>query len=147
MNIERPYLSHHFRVSFLGIGGLSERNTHFQSVSGLSVSFEPEPHKEGGEPRFSHKLTDTPSYGPLVLKRGLIDDLELWAWCTATFTTMHTVPVNMVISLLGSDHMPVKNWFVVGAIPKGWSTSNFNAESTNIMIETITLNYQYFIRI
>lgn len=142
-----PYLSHHFRVSFLGIG-VTEASAHFQSVKGLDVRAGAEAGvAEGGEPRFSHNLTDRASYGPLVLTRGVTRDLELWAWCTATFNTMHTVPVNLVVSLLGDDHLPVMNWFVIGAIPSSWSTSGLDAGKTEVLIESFTLKYQYFIRL
>lgn len=142
-----PYLSHHFVVSFLGLGP-DQYLAQFKSVSGLDVTAGVDNgHAEGGEPRFSHDLTDRASYGPLVLERGVTHDLSLWQWCTETFNTMHTKPVNMVISLLGDDHQPVMNWFVIGAIPKSWKTSGMNAMKTEVLIETFTLNYQYFIRI
>jgi phage tail-like protein len=134
-------------VSFL-IPGLPESSAHFKSVTGLDVTAGTKGgHAEGGEPRFNHNLTDTASYGPLTLSRGVTNDVDLWAWCTATFNTMHTVPVNLVVSLLGDDHQPVMNWFVVGAIPHTWKTSGLDAGKTEVLIETFTLNYQYFIRI
>jgi len=147
MEIPRPYLSHHFRVTFLGIGGVSGRNAHFKSVSGLDVSYVPDPHAEGGEPRFKHQLTNRSTWGPLNLERGLIEDVELYAWCTATFNTMHTIPTNLIVSLLGEDHQPVMSWFVVHAIPIKWSVDGFDATTTKVMIESFQLSYQYFIRI
>jgi phage tail-like protein len=147
MAAEYPYLSHHFKVTFLGVGGITGKSAQFKSVSGLDVSYVPASLAEGGEPRFKHQLTDRPTWGPLTLERGLIDDFELWAWCTATFTTMHTIPTNLIVSLLGDDHQPVMSWFVVHAIPMKWSTDGFDATSTKVMIESFQLSYQYFIRI
>ena len=49
-----PPVGFHFKVEFMGIG--NDNDSRFQSVSGLTVEYETESFKEGGENRFEHKL-------------------------------------------------------------------------------------------
>jgi phage tail-like protein len=49
-----------------------------------------------------------------------------------------------MISLLNEDHLPLCNWYVVNAIPKQLQISGINAMNNEIVVETLTLNYQYF---
>ena len=65
-------------------------------------------------------------------------------WCKNAFENFVFEPVNIIISLLNENHVPIQSWYVVNAIPKKWSVSNFNAERSEIVIESITLSYQYF---
>ena len=65
-------------------------------------------------------------------------------WCKNAFENFVFEPVNIIISLLNENHIPIQSWYVVNAIPKKWSVSSFNAEQSSIVIESITLSYQYF---
>ena len=57
----------------------------FQSVSGLSVEYDTEEYKEGGENRFTHKLPVRTKYSDLVLKRGLLTGSAVTGWFLAAF--------------------------------------------------------------
>ncbi|HHG84044.1 MAG TPA: phage tail protein [Bacteroidetes bacterium] len=144
-----PHTGFHFRVSFMipGTKDLSPVEAHFQSVSGLDGGFSSVNYAEGGIAGYSHKLTDRSSFGPLVLKRGMTEDKALSRWCEATFLTMRTVPVNVLVSLLDSKQEPVENWLVIHAIPTKLNTSGFDATSSQVVMETLTMDYQYFIRV
>ena len=60
---------------------------------------------------------------------------------------MRTIPVNVLVSLLDSQQEPVDNWLVINAIPTKLNTSGFDATTSSVVFETLTMNYQYFIRI
>lgn len=139
-----PIVGFHFSVNFELIPQFSI-DTKFQSVSGLKVTLETEAYKEGGENRFKHNLPLNSGYSDLVLKRGLTSNLSgLTMWCNEALENFVFSPANLVISLLNENGIPVKVWYVSHAIPLSYTFSDFNAEESNIVIETITLKYNFF---
>ena len=135
-------VSFHFLVGFLDFKMAPD--FHFQSVTGLNVNLETETYREGGENRFIHTLPVRANYTNLILKRGLLTDSKVIDWCMDTFNNMEVKPVNLVVSLLNDVHVPIMSWNVVNAFPVKWSISNFDAETSQLAIETIELKYQYF---
>src|SRR5512138_1515527 len=65
-----PPWGFYYRVEF-GISK-NKNDVRFQSVSGLSVEYDTEEYKEGGENRFTHKLPVRTKYADMVLKRGML---------------------------------------------------------------------------
>lgn len=135
-----PPLGFHFKVEFANHIGEYE----FQSVSGLNVEFETEQVAEGGENRFKHKLPVSTRYPNLVLKRGIRVDSSLTKWCREALEDFDIKPTNITISLLNEEHEPLMTWNVVHAYPIKWSVSEFNAEKSQLAIESIELAYNYF---
>ncbi|MFB6317224.1 phage tail protein [Saccharicrinis sp. FJH54] len=135
-----PPLAFHFKVTFNNVEG----ETAFQSVDGLTVELETEQVAEGGENRFKHVLPVRSKYPHLVLKRGLITNSDLIKWCREALEDMVIEPTDITISLLNEKHEPLMTWNVAHAYPVKWSVSNFNAEESKLVIETIELTYNYF---
>jgi phage tail-like protein len=135
-----PPLGFHFKVEFANISGEYQ----FQSVSGLNVELETEQVAEGGENRFKHKLPVSTRYPNLVLKRGIRVDSALTKWCREALEDFDIKPTNLTISLLNEEHEPLMSWNVVHAYPIKWSVSEFNAEKSQLAIESIELAYNYF---
>ena len=135
-----PPLGFHFKVEFANISGEYQ----FQSVSGLNVELETEQIAEGGENRFKHKLPVSTRYPNLVLKRGIKVDSALTKWCREALEDFDIKPTNITISLLNENHEPLMTWNVVHAYPLKWSVSEFNAEKSQLAIESIELAYNYF---
>ena len=135
-----PPLGFHFKVEFANQIGEYE----FQSVSGLNVEFETEQVAEGGENRFKHKLPVSTRYPNLVLKRGIRVDSSLTKWCREALEDFDIKPTNITISLLNEEHEPLMTWNVVHAYPIKWSVSEFNAEKSQLTIESVELAYNYF---
>lgn len=121
-----------------------DKDSKFQSVSGLSVEYETETIKEGGENRFVHELPIRTKYNTLILKRGLLVDSDVVKWCLDAFENRSFEPSDIQINLLNEELKPLKTWSVVHAWPKKWSVSDFNAEENAIVIETLELSYRYF---
>ncbi len=139
-----PPVGFHFGVEFTNLGK-NDNDTRFQSVTGLSVDYETETFKEGGENRFEHVLPVRTKYTDLVLKRGLLaKDSNVFEWCMKAFQQREFKVTNLLITLLNENHEPLKTWNVVNAWPKKWSVSDFNAETNAIVIETLELKYNYF---
>lgn len=146
--IDYPYqtVGFHFRVSIPGGKGI---DASFQSVAGLEVQFDTETIKEGGENRFEHVLPVRKKYPDLVLKRGLVspgDLSELTKWFSKTFgETINIEPRDLDIQLLNEKHEPIMKWRVIHAWPKNWKVGELNAEKSEVLIETLELNYNRFV--
>ena len=120
-------------------------DTQFQSVSGLKVTMGTDPISEGGQNRYKYNLPTKASYEKLILKRGMTKDLSgLKMWANSAIEDFVFAPSNLIVSLLNEKGNPTKVWYVAQAIPVGLSISDFNAEANSLVIETFTLDYQYF---
>ena len=138
-----PAVNFHFIVGF-ELFPQSPRDVMFQEVSGLNVDVEMEEIKEGGENRFVHQLPTRTKYSDLVLKRGILIDSGVTEWIKSGVEDFEYQPINLLISLLNAEHIPLTSWHVTNAIPKKWEVSSFNAMNGEVVVETITLGYQYF---
>jgi phage tail-like protein len=137
-----PPVGFHFKVEFVGIG--NDNDIRFQSVGGLSVEYDTETFKEGGENRFEHKLPVRTKYPDLSLKRGMLTDSKVIAWCINAFQNREFRPAEINVTLMNEEHQPLKTWNIVKAWPRKWSVSDFNAQENSVVIETLELSYSYF---
>lgn len=122
----------------------NKNDVRFQAVSGLSVEYDVEEYKEGGENRFTHKLPGRTKYADLVLKRGMLTDSEVTKWCLAAFRDRDFKPADISVILMNEKGEPLRTWNVAHAIPKKWSVTDLNANDNAVVIETLELIYQYF---
>ena len=137
-----PPVGFHFAVRF-SISD-AENDLQFQSVSGLSVEYDVETIKEGGENRFEHKIPVRTKYSDLVLKRGFLNDSQVLKWCLDAFENRTFTPADVQIILYNEKHEPLKTWNVSHAWPRKWSVSDFNAEESSLVIESLELSFRYF---
>lgn len=137
-----PPVGFHFQVTFKDMS--DEIDTRFQEVTGLTVTVNTEDVEEGGQNRFVHKLPKGTSYDSLVLKRGIIKNSKLAEWCRKAVEELTFEPKDILVSLLNEEHKELCSWNVVHAYPVRWAFSGLNAESGELLIETMEFNYQYF---
>ena len=116
----------------------------FQSVSGLSVEYDYESFKEGGENRFEHKLPVRTKYADMVLKRGMLTGSEVIQWFLEAFRDRKFEPANVNVILMNEKSEPLRTWKVSQAIPKKWLVSDLNANENALVVETMELSYRYF---
>ena len=116
----------------------------FQSASGLSVEYDFEEFREGGENRFVHKLPVRTKYNDLVLKRGMLVGSATVKWFLAAFRDREFEPRMVYVILLNDKNEPLRTWNVVHAVPKKWTVSDFNANENSVVVETLELTYRYF---
>ncbi len=138
-----PPLGFYYSVDF-GLGKKNRGDARFQSVSGLSVEYEYETFKEGGENRFEHKLPVRTRYADLVLKRGMLTDSPFVEWMLKAFRDREFEPADLNVILLNEKGEPLRTWKVAHAIPKKWSISDLDSQSSSIVVETMECTYQYF---
>lgn len=116
----------------------------FQTVSGLAVEYDYESFKEGGENRFEHKLPGRTRYLDMVARRGMLTDSAVIKWFLAAFRDREFRPADINVILMNEKGEPLRTWKVAHAIPKKWLVSDFNANESSIVIETMELTYRYF---
>jgi phage tail-like protein len=141
-----PPWGFYYKVEFHIAGGdpLPTDDARFQSVSGLSVEYDYESFKEGGENRFEHKLPVRTKYADLVLKRGMLTGSGVIKWFLAAFGNREFAPADVSVILMNEKSDPLRTWNVAHVIPKKWLVSDFNANENSIVIETMELTYRYF---
>jgi phage tail-like protein len=83
-------------------------------------------------------------YSDLVLKRGMLNDSTVIKWFLAAFQHREFTPADVSVILMNEQGDPLRTWNVVHAIPKKWLVSDFNANESSIVIETMELTYRYF---
>lgn len=137
----------HFKVIFSGLSNQAEVDGRFKSVTGLDAQIETEIIKEGGENRFEHVVPTRRKYSDLVLQRGLLSPASssaVTAWCKKAFDRFEITPITMQVHLLNESHAPIMKWDIIHAWPKSWKTAELNAERSEVLIETLELNYNYY---
>jgi len=140
-----PPWSFYYKVEFLlGGGPAPTDDVRFQTVSGLSVEYDYESFKEGGENRFEHKLPVRTKYADMVLKRGMLMGSQVLDWFTSAFRDRQFSPSDINVILMNEKGDPLRTWNVAHAIPKKWLVSDFNANENSVVIETMELTYRYF---
>jgi phage tail-like protein len=138
-----PFTGFHFLVVF-EIFPQAPNDFRFQEVTGLTVDVTLDTYNEGGENRFVHRLPGRTRYSDLVLKRGMMLVSGVTAWVVDAIENFNYQPTNMLISLLNEDHLPVSSWYITNAIPIKYDVTGFNAEQNQIVVESLTLRYEYY---
>lgn len=142
-----PLVGFYFRV-FFQFQPIMNIDGSFQSVSGLKATLETEAIAEGGINRYKHQLPLRTSYQDLVLKRGMVSNLSvLTKWCALALEDYVFAPVDLTVLLMNENSMVSKGWYISHAIPVSYEIGEFNAEESKLVIESITLKYNYFTEI
>lgn len=143
MTVYAPPVGFHFSVTF-DLPQATAKDVRFRDVAGLTMELEEFSYAEGGENRFSHRLPVRGRYPDLVLKRGLLIDSGLKDWIRDAVQNFVVQPVTVWIKLLNPDHEPLQTYTVTHAWPKKWSISDFSAESSAVVVESLELAYRQF---
>ena len=109
----------------------------FAHVKGLSREVKLESHREGGVNDYEHKLVTQVSYPVVVLERGLALD-DLWKWALAAAdgdVTRKTIWVR----LQDEANQKAWAWQIENAFPVKWSSSDLDAASSQVVMESLEL--------
>lgn len=113
----------------------------FTECSGLQVETEVQEYVEGGLNDYAHHFRGRTKYSPLILKRGLTINNQLWRWhqevVQGTFERK-----NGTIYLLDVTHIPVIWWNFKKAFPAKWTGPELRANSSDVAIESVELIHQ-----
>jgi phage tail-like protein len=125
-----------FTVDGLTIGAFTE-------VSGLTVQIEVEEVAEGGQNQYTHKLPGRMKWPNLVLKRGVTDTDNLFAWFQKSsgngFNGAHNVLErrNGSIELKDAAGETVRTWVFSQAYPVKWTGPKLAAGSRDLAVEEL----------
>jgi len=125
-----------FEVGARKIGALTE-------VSGLSVQIDVEELAEGGQNAFTHRLLGRMKWPNLVLKRGITNTDELFAWlceCSGEGLTGNGNKIkaeNGKVSVLDAKGQPMRTWEFIAAKPVKWSGPRLAASSRDLAVEEL----------
>jgi len=143
-----PPASFYFQLQFANIS--AGQDNAFQEAAGLSVEWEMEEYREGGQNQYRHQLPTVARHGNLVLRRGFVSaSSPLAAWCSAALAADFSTPIQpqgVLLSLLNADGTPLAAWSLLDAWPVKWSMSEFKAQESALAIETLEFAYSTFQR-
>jgi phage tail-like protein len=127
-----PFHGFRFRVEFDQVqhGG-------FARVKGLVRETKIETRREGGVNDFEHKFASLTSYGNLTLERGLADDF-LWSW-QEDVVEGKIERRTLTISLHDETDTEVWRWLIEGAFPVKWTGTDLDAQSGQVVVESVEL--------
>jgi phage tail-like protein len=135
-------LSFRFAVLFFA-GGLipNPLDIRFRRVSGLGATVSLKTHAEGGQNLYAHRFPEAIGYQNLVLERSapLISPLDIEF--NAALSLFKFSASNVLVTLLDDGGTPTAGWMFLKTFPVRWSTSDLDAGSNGIVIDTMELAY------
>jgi phage tail-like protein len=132
-----PVLAFCFAVE---IGGILVAG--FSEASGLQAEIEVQDYREGGVNEYTHKFAGPVKYpSNLILKKGITDNTELWAWYRNVMSgKFKRQPVNVV--LMNSAGEVWRRWRLQNAYPVKWTGPDMKAATSEVAIETLELAHE-----
>lgn len=146
LKLQDPPLAFRFGVFFLIKGIIPNPiDIRFQKVSGLSASIETSSQQEGGKNegsgfRFPEKVT----YENLRLERGMAHLSPLSMQIDQAISELKLYPSDVLVILFDEANVPFSSWLFLKAYPIKWSMSDLDANSNQVIIETMELAYSRF---
>lgn len=138
-----PPLGFRFGVFFFAGGVVpNPLDFRFRKVSGIGATVATRSVNSGGQNLYSYKLPDRVQYENLVLERGLAIGSPLVAEFNAAMSMFQFTPSNVLVTLLDEGGAPVSSWLFTNAYPVKWTVANLDADSNQVVIETMELAYQ-----
>jgi len=142
LTIARELLGFRFGVFFFVLGVVpNPLDIRFQKVKGLAATVKTTPVSEGGQNLYTQQLPTKVEYGNLVLERGMLVGSPLNIEFNLAMTLFKFAPSNVLVTLFDESSIPVSAWLFIKAFPVKWATSDLDATSKNVLIDTLELSY------
>ena len=136
--LQSPMRGFRFTVNFEGLGTSS-----FKTCSGVDATVDTTEYREGGFGYLTkRKLPGLVQYGDIELTKGLYSDPLLYNFFNDYLEGNNFNPVNAVITIYDNAANPQASWSVINAWPTSYKSSEFSADSSDILIETLTLTHE-----
>lgn len=134
-----PLQKFKFRVSIPGLAPALG----FQKVSGLKREVGVVEYREGGHD-YAHKLVGQEVVEPVVLERGTYTSQDLYELYKKTLTNPD-FRTTVTIEQLDRLGKVARKWVLAEAWVKSWESSDLDAESEDVAIEKIEIEFEYFL--
>ncbi|APR38209.1 phage tail protein [Paraburkholderia sp. SOS3] len=146
--MERPFyqpsVSHRFSVTFwiesVPVPDIIDAS--FQRITGLGRELGVTAYSEGGENLRNRFFADKIQHGSLVMERGVMLLTPLSVLFNRQLLGGKVMYLNAVISLFDPWPLPLTNWVITKALPVRWQTGDLDANSNQVLINTLELRYQ-----
>jgi phage tail-like protein len=127
-----------FHVSIDGMGDPA----FFKSVTGLKYEMETVTHREMGQNATTYQLVGGTKWSNVTLKQGFTKDSKLLDWRDEWLIPTQGTRQKVTITLLDTALKPQKTWNLHRAFPVKWEISEFDAQKSELAIETIELAHE-----
>jgi phage tail-like protein len=137
-----PYPQHNFLV-WLGIGDTDSVQAGFQEVSPIGVTVDVIEYRNGNDGLNSvRKLTGLHKVPDVTFKRGIIGSLDLYQWLDQVRRGDQGAIRDCYVHLLNEEQEVVQTWNLFRARVVKHVSGPFNARSSELAIEELTLAYE-----
>ncbi len=114
----------------------------FAECTGLEATMEPKTIKEGGRNWGAVQRMGIISFGTVVLKRGLTQTDDLWAWFNLVGEGAYAQRLNVTITLFDQAGKGIFSWKLLKAIPTKFKAPDLNAKNNEVAIEELHLVHE-----
>lgn len=117
----------------------------FSEVSGLEVTMTPKSIREGGRNWGEVHLAGPTSFAPIVLKRGVTSNEELWQWFDLTHRQQrYDLRYAGEIDVLApdDDSRVLLRWQLEKVIPSKFRGASLNSTVNQVAVEELTLLHE-----
>jgi len=119
----------------------------FTECLGLGVRIEPIRYRESGNADVVRSLPGPVAYSEVILRYGLTDSLELWAWVKDTAAGSVVRKPVTIVQLANNGTEQRITWNLAGAWPCQWSGVPFDALGREAAIEELRLAFDHLERV
>jgi phage tail-like protein len=116
----------------------------FAECDGLEMTMEPKTVDAGGVNDRQVHLLGPVKYGQITLKRGMTNNLQLWAWFTQGTRPGSVLPAHGKITMWASDGTPALEFTLEGCLPVKMRAPSLNAREGLVAVEEISLVCEKF---
>ena len=132
--LKYPIRGHRFTVTMDNLGIIS-----FKSVEGFSIETSPVEYREGGFGRLTvRKLPGLVTYGDITLTKGMYQGKDLYDYFMGYINGKITIVSHMDIQAYDNTDLAIARWTVINAWPTRYESTGLNADSAEILIETVS---------
>ncbi len=114
----------------------------FAECTGLEATMVPKVIKEGGRNWGVVQRSGPVNFGTVVLKRGLTQTDDLWAWFNLVGEGAYAQRLNVTVTLFDQAGNGVFTWTLLKAIPTKFKAPDLNAKNNEVAIEELHLVHE-----
>ena len=116
----------------------------WQKCDGLSLEYDLEEYKEGGENGYIHRLPGRVKYESIKLTRPIdMHTAQVTMWVSSQ--QFMVLPGTGQISVLDTTGAVVAEWFLIGVYPVRWSGPTLDVDGNQMATETLEIAHNGFL--
>ncbi|HEX3549454.1 MAG TPA: phage tail protein [Candidatus Elarobacter sp.] len=141
-----PYPGYNYLVDLKGPRDPEKLLGGFSDVSGLVTEIHVSDYRDGNEVNpHVRKIPGAHTVGKVVLKRGVVDSSDLWAWISATRTTGVDAQRDVTITLRDEAGNPVQLFKLINTVPSKYTGPTLSGKGAgDVAMEELELTPEGF---